>query len=78
MASSSNLFFRLFNFQLNKLKMKISINKEKCIGCGACEAICSKVFVMKNGKAEAKVKESKEACVKEAADSCPLQAISVK
>jgi len=58
--------------------MKISINKEKCIGCGACVSICPNVFELKNGKAQAKVKETKETCAKEAADSCPVQAISVK
>ena len=58
--------------------MKISIDKEKCIGCGACESICPSVFVMKGDKAEVKKKETNEKCAKEAADSCPTQAIIVK
>ena len=57
---------------------KIYIDKEKCIGCGVCEAICPGVFIMKNGKAEIKVKETKEPCAKEAADSCPVNAIEIK
>lgn len=57
--------------------MKVKINKKKCIGCGACAAICSKVFVMKDGKANVKMQETKEVCAREAADSCPVQAISV-
>jgi len=57
--------------------MKVKVNKEKCIGCGACESICPKVFKMKDGKAVAK-SETNEKCAKEAADSCPVQAIEVK
>lgn len=58
--------------------MKVTIDKKKCIGCGACEAICSEVFHMNSdGKAEAE-SETTLKCAKEAADSCPVQAISVK
>ena len=56
--------------------VKISVDKEKCIGCGACEAICPEGFEMKDGKAH--VKNQKAKCMKEAADSCPVQAISMK
>jgi ferredoxin len=53
----------------------VKVNKEKCIGCGACASVCSEVFVMKDGKA--KVKAQKEVpCVKEAIQSCPVKAIS--
>ncbi len=58
--------------------MKIKIDKEKCVGCGACVAVCPKVFELKDGKANAKTPDTKEPCAKEAADSCPVQAISVK
>ena len=58
--------------------MKISIDTKKCIGCGACVALCDKVFELKNGKAVAKIKETTEKCAKDAADSCPVQAINVK
>ena len=53
----------------------VSVNKEKCIGCGACVASCPEVFEMSNGKA--KVKSQKDAsCIKEAIESCPVDAIS--
>jgi len=51
----------------------VSIDKAKCIGCGACAAICPKGFEMKGDKA--RVKEGKAGCVKEAIESCPVDAI---
>ncbi len=51
------------------------INKEKCIGCGACASICPKVFEMKEGKAQIKSQET-PSCVDEAINACPVQAIS--
>jgi len=57
-----------------KIKM-VSVDKEKCIGCGACAAICPDGFEMKEGKAE--VKNGKAKCIKEAAEGCPVQAIKV-
>ncbi|MDO8623279.1 MAG: ferredoxin [archaeon] len=55
--------------------MAIKVDKNKCIGCGACESICEKVFKLKDGKAY--VKEQKNfPCVQEAIDSCPVNAIS--
>ena len=58
--------------------MAIKINKETCIGCGTCAAICSDIFKMNDeGKAEV-IKEENSDCAKNAAESCPTQAISIK
>ncbi len=57
---------------------KISVDRETCIGCGACAATCPKSFEMFEGKAMAKVKEVKKiTCEQEAADSCPVNAIKI-
>ncbi|MDD5133686.1 MAG: ferredoxin [Candidatus Nanoarchaeia archaeon] len=61
---------------------EIKVDTNKCIGCGACAAICDN-FEMKDlkGSQKAFVKKAKVAkitCEKEAADTCPVQAISIK
>ena len=58
--------------------MKVKVDQKKCIGCGACVAICESVFELKEGKAYAKTPETKENCAKEAASSCPVNAITIK
>ena len=62
--------------------MKVRVNKDACIGCGACAAICDEVFEINDeGLSEAKVEEVKEELqdeVRDAADSCPTGAIEVE
>jgi len=54
----------------------IKVNKDKCVGCGLCATICKEVFALgKDGKAMVKAQKSLP-CVKEAIDSCPVEAIS--
>jgi ferredoxin len=55
----------------------VTVDKNKCIGCGSCAAICEQVFELKDGKAMVKKGQdkSKLPCVKEAADACPVDAI---
>ncbi len=59
--------------------MKLKVDENLCIGCGACEAICSKCFrVNDEGVAEVVVKEIPKDCIEEATDAkegCPAQAI---
>jgi ferredoxin len=52
----------------------VSIDQNKCIGCGSCVSVCSEGFEMKDGKAQ--VKNANAKCIKEAIDSCPVNAIS--
>ncbi|MCK5300161.1 MAG: ferredoxin, partial [Candidatus Aenigmarchaeota archaeon] len=53
--------------------------KDKCIGCGACEAICSDIFKMEDDKAVVTKEEVDDPkCAKEAADLCPVDAIIIE
>jgi len=58
--------------------MSIKVNKDLCIGCGTCEVLCSAVFkVNAEGKSEV-IKADGAPCAKNAAESCPVQAIEVR
>ena len=51
-----------------------------CIGCGLCPSICPDVFMMTDeGVAAARdeIAPDQEVMVREAADSCPVNAIEV-
>jgi len=56
--------------------MKINVDENKCIGCGVCVSVCPDVFeIGENGKSVVKEKETDKKCAKEAAESCPVNAI---
>lgn len=59
--------------------MKVKVNQDSCIGCGACQAICEDVFEIGNdGLSVVKVDvvpEEKVDMAKEAIESCPTGAI---
>ena len=62
------------------MTFKIEINKEECIGCGACVNACDN-FELDENQGKAIVKKSKIegiGCNQEAADICPVDAIKVK
>ena len=62
--------------------MKAIVNKDICIGCGACQAIEPDVFELEDdGLAVCKInsiEEAKQDDVRDAADSCPTGAIEVE
>ena len=57
--------------------MNVTVN-DSCIGCGACESICDAVFSIEDKAVvnAASVADNID-CVKEAADACPVGAISI-
>ena len=61
---------------------RIIIDKSKCLGCGACQAVCPKYFELaEDGKSRAKKEEVEQTdinCVQDAANGCPVQAISLE
>lgn len=60
--------------------MKVKIDKEKCTGCGICVDTCPDVFYI-GGDELAEVKNplpQNKDCIKEAADSCPNEAIIIE
>ena len=62
--------------------MKVTVDKNTCIGCGACAAIAPDVYEMTDDtKAQAKKAEisgDEEAKAKEGCDSCPVNAIKLE
>ncbi len=59
--------------------MKVKVNRDACIGCGACEAIAPNVFELNDEGLSTvkvlKVEQEEEDDVKEAIESCPTEAI---
>ena len=56
----------------------VKVDQDKCIGCGACVAICPEVFELgEDGKSHVKNPEGKCDDLQSAVDSCPVDAISL-
>ena len=56
----------------------LTVDKNKCLGCGTCVSLCPKVFKLgDDGKAEVIDKSADtDENIKNAIDSCPVGAIS--
>ncbi len=59
--------------------MKLKINKDLCIGCGACQAICPEVFEIEDDGLASVIVEDVEDELKDdaidAKEGCPTSAI---
>lgn len=57
--------------------MSVKVNLDECIGCGVCEQLCPEVFTLdeRDGKSMVISQNITSSC-KDAADSCPVSAIS--
>ena len=59
----------------------LTVNLDKCTGCGACVDKCPSIFEMEDGVAFAAggvVPISEEDRVEDAADECPVEAIVIE
>jgi len=61
-------------------KFRITHEREKCIGCGMCVAVCPDNWEMKeDGKSKPKKAELDEiGCNEEAEKNCPVNIIHIK
>ena len=60
------------------VKYKIEHDFEKCIGCGACVALCPDNWELEDGKAKPKQTElGGLGCNQDAADACPVECIKI-
>ncbi len=72
--------------------LKVTINQEECISCGACWSDCPEFFEENDesisqvveqyrvggNPAEGQAPDDLEDCVRTAADGCPVEAIQVE
>lgn len=68
---------------------KIKLEREKCIGCGSCQALCPKYFELKEDGKSSVVGAQREGeidiletekieCADQAAQACPAQCIFIE
>ncbi|MFA5947749.1 MAG: ferredoxin [Candidatus Gracilibacteria bacterium] len=67
---------------------KVKLEREKCIGCGSCVALCPKYFELtEDGKSHIKgatnqdieeLEVEKIECAESSAEACPVQCIHIE
>jgi ferredoxin len=67
---------------------KIKLERDKCIGCGSCAAMCPKYFeIIDDGKSHIKGANKQEVeelevvkieCAESAVEACPVQCIHIE
>ncbi len=64
--------------------MRVIVDEDTCIGCGRCAEICPEVFVLDGEIAvnelgeETDIPSQYEKACKEAAEECPVEAITIE
>ena len=61
--------------------MRAIVNEEECTGCGLCAETCPEVFELADDVASVIVDEVPEDAIdtcKQAADECPVEAITIE
>ncbi len=85
-----NQFSKVHKF-LKVMKYLIKHDRSNCIGCGACASICQDFWDMASdnkadlkgakkladGSEELEIAKKDHGCAQEAADSCPVNVISI-
>ena len=63
-------------------KYKITQERDKCIGCGACVAACADNWIMgddnKSSPKKTEIGDAEFECNKKAVDGCPVQCIKIE
>ncbi len=62
-----------------KIMATPKVDIDTCIGCGLCSELCPKVFELRDDKAWVSAPNGCDTCdCQQAADSCPVTAISLE
>ncbi len=84
-----NLYDNIENY-IKIYMPKIKLEREKCIGCGSCQAVCPRFFELKedgkssiigaqrDGAGNDELEVVKLECAESASEACPVQCIHIE